>query len=63
MNAARINGICLMVTAQSTEANTGNKIMDTVRRLRSLGFVIEMVGFGSGYSSLNMCAMIVYDYF
>lgn len=30
------------------------QIIDTVSRLRELGFVIEMDDFGSGYSSLNM---------
>ena len=31
-----------------------DQIVDTVSRLRDLGFVIEMDDFGSGYSSLNM---------
>lgn len=30
------------------------QIIDTVKRLRALGFIIEMDDFGSGYSSLNM---------
>lgn len=30
------------------------RIVDTVRNLRELGFIVEMDDFGSGYSSLNM---------
>ena len=30
------------------------QIIDTVSRLRKVGFIVEMDDFGSGYSSLNM---------
>ncbi|MDD3744908.1 MAG: EAL domain-containing protein [Anaerostipes sp.] len=37
------------------------KIIEVVKELRSLGFIIEMDDFGSGYSSLNMLAEIPID--
>lgn len=37
------------------------QIIETVRRLRELGFVIEMDDFGSGYSSLNMLNQMPLD--
>ena len=37
------------------------QIIDTVGRLRELGFVIEMDDFGSGYSSLNMLNQMPLD--
>ena len=39
---------------ESAYTENPKQIIDTVRRLRELGFVIEMDDFGSGYSSLNM---------
>ena len=38
-----------------------NQIIDTVSRLRELGFIIEMDDFGSGYSSLNMLNQMPID--
>ena len=35
--------------------------METVNRLRNLGFLIEMDDFGSGYSSLNMLSALPID--
>lgn len=37
------------------------QLIDTTRRLRELGFVIEMDDFGSGYSSLNMLGELPID--
>ena len=37
------------------------QIIETVNRLRALGFVIEMDDFGSGYSSLNMLSALPID--
>lgn len=39
---------------ESAYTENPDQIVDTVSRLRDLGFVIEMDDFGSGYSSLNM---------
>lgn len=39
---------------ESAYTENPQQIVDTVRDLRRLGFVIEMDDFGSGYSSLNM---------
>lgn len=39
---------------ESAYTENPQQIIDTVGRLRSLGFLIEMDDFGSGYSSLNM---------
>ena len=39
---------------ESVYTESPQQIMETVRRLRQLGFVIEMDDFGSGYFSLNM---------
>lgn len=37
------------------------QIIETVTKLRELGFVIEMDDFGSGYSSLNMLNQMPLD--
>lgn len=39
---------------ESAYTENPDQIIETVDRLRALGFVIEMDDFGSGYSSLNM---------
>ncbi|MGI6200076.1 MAG: EAL domain-containing protein [Christensenellales bacterium] len=39
---------------ESAYTENPHQIVETVRRLRDLGFVVEMDDFGSGYSSLNM---------
>ena len=39
---------------ESAYTENPKQIIDTVSRLRDMGFVIEMDDFGSGYSSLNM---------
>lgn len=39
---------------ESAYTENPSQIIETVTRLRQLGFVIEMDDFGSGYSSLNM---------
>lgn len=50
----------LEITESAYTENT-NLITDTVRRLRELGFMIEMDDFGTGYSSLNMLAEMPID--
>lgn len=46
---------------ESAYTESPQQIMDTVRCLRQLGFVIEMDDFGSGYSSLNMLSKMPVD--
>lgn len=46
---------------ESAYTESPNQIIETVRRLRELGFVIEMDDFGSGYSSLNMLDQMPLD--
>lgn len=50
----------LEITESAYTENPG-QIIETVRRLRELGFVIEMDDFGSGYSSLNMLNQMSID--
>ncbi|MDO4481644.1 MAG: EAL domain-containing protein, partial [Bacillota bacterium] len=46
---------------ESAYAEDFGQIMDTVNRLRKMGFVVEMDDFGSGFSSLNMLSRITLD--
>lgn len=46
---------------ESAYAETPDQIIRTVAELRSLGFVVEMDDFGSGYSSLNMLSQMTLD--
>ena len=46
---------------ESAYAENPNQIISTVERLKSLGFIIEMDDFGSGYSSLNMLNQMKLD--
>ena len=46
---------------ESAYAEAPDQIIETAGRLRSLGFVIEMDDFGSGYSSLNMLSRLPVD--
>ena len=39
---------------ESAYTENPKQIIDTVSRLRKVGFIVEMDDFGSGYSSLNM---------
>ncbi len=43
---------------ESAYTERKDQIVDTLNRLRNLGFAIEMDDFGSGYSSLNMLSRI-----
>ena len=46
---------CLRIEiTETTMMNDKSYVMDTLKKLRSDGFTIEMDDFGSGYSSLNM---------
>ena len=46
---------------ESAYAEDSKQIIEMVKRLRSLGFHIEMDDFGTGYSSLNMLATLPID--
>lgn len=46
---------------ESAYAEDGDKIIETVQKLREYGFVVMMDDFGSGYSSLNMLKSVPVD--
>ena len=46
---------------ESSYAESGEKIVQTVKTLREHGFVVMMDDFGSGYSSLNMLKSVPVD--
>ncbi|WP_040196327.1 two-component system response regulator [Candidatus Soleaferrea massiliensis] len=46
---------------ESAYTEDPQQIIDTVGRLRKLGFIVEMDDFGSGYSSLNMLSRMPVD--
>lgn len=46
---------------ESAYTEHSEQILETVNRLRHLGFVIEMDDFGSGYSSLNILSQMSLD--
>ena len=59
-NGLSYSDIKLEVT-ESAYTDNAKELLDTIRRLRSLGFEIEMDDFGSGYSSLNMLSDMPID--
>ncbi|WP_130862754.1 EAL domain-containing protein [Bacilliculturomica massiliensis] len=46
---------------ESAYTEDPDQIIQTVRRLREMGFIVEMDDFGSGYSSLNMLNQLPLD--
>ena len=46
---------------ESAYAEDEEQIIESVRRLRAMGFMIEMDDFGTGYSSLNMLSSLPFD--
>ena len=46
---------------ESAYAEDAEQIIETVRRLRAMGFLVEMDDFGTGYSSLNMLSTLPID--
>lgn len=46
---------------ESAYVDNANRIVETLKELRQLGFPIEMDDFGSGYSSLNMLGQLRLD--
>ena len=59
-NGLDFKDIKLEVT-ESAYTEKAKDLLDVVRRLRTLGFAIEMDDFGSGYSSLNMLSDMPID--
>ena len=59
-NGLDYENIKLEVTESAYTDNAG-QVLDVIRRLRELGFEIEMDDFGSGYSSLNMLSDMPVD--
>ena len=51
----------LEITENAYTTDSSDQIIDTVERLRELGFIIEMDDFGSGDSSLNMFSQMAVD--
>ena len=51
----------LLEITESAYTQDSVQIIETVNRLRSLGFQIEMDDFGTGYSSLNMISSLPID--
>ena len=51
----------LLEITESAYTEDSSQIIETVRRLREIGFRIEMDDFGSGYSSLNMFSSLPLD--
>ena len=46
---------------ESAYTDNSRQIIDVVKRLREMGFKVEMDDFGSGYSSLNMLTLMPID--
>ena len=46
---------------ESAYTDNAKDLLDVIRRLRAIGFEVEMDDFGSGYSSLNMLAAMPID--
>ena len=46
---------------ESAYSEDAEQIIETVKRLQSMGFLIEMDDFGTGYSSLNMLSTLPID--
>ena len=46
---------------ESAYAEDADQIIETVKRLRAVGFLVEMDDFGTGYSSLNMLSSLPID--
>ncbi|MBQ9064869.1 MAG: EAL domain-containing protein [Blautia sp.] len=59
-NGLDFNQIKLEIT-ESAYTDNAQKVLDVIRRIRNLGFEIEMDDFGSGYSSLNMLSDMPVD--
>ena len=59
-NGLEYGDVKLEVT-ESAYTDNAKDLLDVIRRLRAIGFEVEMDDFGSGYSSLNMLADMPID--
>ncbi|MBE6029552.1 MAG: EAL domain-containing protein [Clostridiales bacterium] len=59
-NGISVDSLHLEIT-ESAYTQDSEQIIETVMRLRGLGFCIEMDDFGTGYSSLNMISRLPID--
>ena len=59
-NGLAYENLILEITESAYTSDSG-QIVDVVKKLRELGFYIEMDDFGSGYSSLNTLASLPID--
>ena len=55
------NGELLLEITESAYTGDAGQIVEKVKKLREIGFRIEMDDFGSGYSSLNMLSTLPID--
>ena len=56
-----VEGDLHLEVTESAYSEDSEQIIDTVKRLRAVGFQIEMDDFGTGYSSLNMLSALPID--
>ena len=65
LDIARTNGLgmeeLILEITESAYTENSEKIIEKVKRLRGIGFKIEMDDFGSGYSSLSMLSSLPID--
>ena len=54
-------GSLILEITESAYTEDSGQIVEAVKRLREMGFVIEMDDFGTGYSSLNMLSSLPID--
>ena len=54
-------GDLILEVTESAYTEDSRQIVERIRKLRDLGFCIEMDDFGSGYSSLNMLSAMPID--
>lgn len=59
-NGLQYRNLKLEVT-ESAYTDNAKQVLDVIRRMREIGFEIEMDDFGSGYSSLNMLSDMPID--
>lgn len=59
-NQLEVSDLHLEIT-ESAYAEDTEQIIEIVKRLRGLGFLVEMDDFGTGYSSLNMLSTLPID--
>jgi len=54
-------GCIKLEVTESAYTDNASRVLEVIRRLRELGFQVEMDDFGSGYSSLNMLSEMPVD--